>query len=210
VSINTNVPFGLHVLIPLVSKLLERHPGLSVELTLTDKVIDPVEEGVDIAIRWGKLKSSDLVARRLGETRQAIVASPAYLERHGTPRTAKDLERHNRLGFTYLRIARGWPLRSGRHLLHVPVSGIANASDGEAVRALVLAGVGLARLFLFHIQPDLDAHRLVSVLEQLNPLDLEPIHAVYVGRADRLPSRVTAVLDFLETHAFPRKNAKRN
>jgi DNA-binding transcriptional LysR family regulator len=163
---------------------------------------------VDIAIRWGKLKSSDLVARRLGETRQAIVASPAYLARHGTPRTLKDLERHARLGSNYPRNVRGWPVRSGRRVLQVPISGLANASDGEALRALVLAGVGLARLSLFHIQPDLDAHRLVPVLEQLNPRDLEPIHAVYVGRSERLPSRVTAVLDFLEAHAFPRKNAK--
>jgi DNA-binding transcriptional LysR family regulator len=163
-----------------------------------------VEERVDIAIRWGKLKSSDLIARRLGETTQAIVASPVYLQRHGTPRTVKDLERHNLLGSNYVRNARDWPLRSGRRLLHVPPCGSANASDGEALRRLVLAGVGLARLSVFHVRSDLEARRLVPVLEHMNPRELEPIHAIYIGRAERLPSRVTAVLDFLEAHALPR------
>lgn len=202
VSINANVPFGLHVLLPLVPKLIERYPGLLLDVTLTDKVIDLVEERVDIAIRWGKLKSSDLIARRLGETTQAIVASPAYLQRHGTPRNARDLEGHNRLSSNYVRSARDWPLRSGRRLLYVPPCGTAIASDGEALRVLVLSGLGLARLSLFHIRPDIEAGRLVPVLEHLNPRELEPLHAMYLGRAGRLPSRVTAVLDFLEAHAL--------
>ena len=203
VTINSNVPFGVHILIPLVPALLEEYPALSVDLTLTDRLIDLVEERCDIAIRWGKLGSSELIARRLGQTEQAIVASPAYLARHGTPRTLKELEGHNRLGSNYAQSGRGWPLRSGSRLVHVPPTGNATASDGEALRALALAGVGLARLSLFHIQPDLDARKLVPVLEQLNPRDLEPIHAVYVGKAGRLPSRIRVVLDFLEAHALP-------
>ena len=203
VTINSNVPFGVHILIPLVPALLEKYPALSVDLTLTDRLIDLVEERCDIAIRWGKLGSSELIARRLGQTEQAIVASPAYLARHGTPRTLKELEGHNRLGSNYTQSGRGWPLRSGSRLVYVPPTGNATASDGEALRALSLAGVGLARLSLFHIQPDLDARKLVPVLEQLNPRDLEPIHAVYVGKAGRLPSRIRVVLDFLEAHALP-------
>ena len=74
------------------------------------------------------------------------------------------------------------------------------ASDGEALRQLALAGVGLARLSLYHIQADLDAGRLVPVLEEYNPRDMAPIHAVYLGKAERLPARVRAVLDFLVEH----------
>ena len=202
VTINSNVPFGMHVLIPLVPALLAQHPALSVDITLTDRLIDLVEERCDIAIRWGKLDSSELVARRLGDTKQAIVASPAYLERHGTPRTLKELEAHHRLGHHSARSGGTWPLRVGKRIVRIGPSGNATASDGEALRALALAGVGLARASLFHVQKDLDAGTLVPVLERLNPGDREPIHAVYVGKSERLPARIRAVLDFLEAHAF--------
>jgi len=84
------------------------------------------------------------------------------------------------------------------------------ASDGEALRQLAVAGAGLARLSTYHIQSDLDAGRLVPVLEKYNPRDIEPIHAVYLGKVERLPSRVRAVLDFLVAHvgSDPRFMAK--
>lgn len=203
VTINSNVPFGMHVLIPLVPALIAQHPALSVDITLTDRLIDLVEERCDIAIRWGKLDSSELVARRLGQTAQAIVASPAYLERRGTPRTLKELEAHQRLGHQSARGGGTWPLRVGKRVVQLAPSGTATASDGEAIRGLALVGAGLARLSLFHVQRDLDAGTLVPVLQRLNPGDLEPIHAVYVGKSGRLPARIRAVLDFLEAYALP-------
>jgi DNA-binding transcriptional LysR family regulator len=79
----------------------------------------------------------------------------------------------------------------------LPVAGRVRAADGEAIRALAVAGVGLARLSLYHVGADLDAGRLVEVLDDFNPRDVEPIHAVYVGKPGHLPARVRAVLDFL-------------
>jgi len=81
--------------------------------------------------------------------------------------------------------------------LDLPVRGRLRASDGETLRQLAVAGAGLARLSRYHIQADLDAGRLMPVLEEYNPREVAPIHAVYLGRPDRLPSRVRAVLDFL-------------
>ena len=97
---------------PLVPRFLELHPQVTLDIVLTDRVVDLMDERTDVAIRWGPLPPSDLVARRLGDTGQAIVASPAYLARYGTPRTPQELEAHNRLGFTYRRSVPDWPLRS--------------------------------------------------------------------------------------------------
>jgi DNA-binding transcriptional LysR family regulator len=209
VAINTSVSFGTQVLVPLVPRFIAQHPQVALDIALTDRVVDLMDERADIAIRWGPLPSSDLVARRLGETAQAIVGSPDYLARHGTPRKPADLQRHRQLDFSYRRRVPDWPLRVDGQQLDVPVHGSVRAGDGETLRHLALAGAGLARLSRYHIQADLDAGRLVPVLEKYNPRDIAPIHAVYLGKVDRVPSRVRAVLDFLVAHvgADPRFRA---
>src|SRR4051794_34842514 len=90
-SINVNVPFGVRYLIPLVPDFLARHPEITLDVVLTDEVVDLLEQRTDVAVRAGPLKSSRLVARKLGQTRKAIVASPAYLARRGVPRGADEL-----------------------------------------------------------------------------------------------------------------------
>jgi len=200
VSINASVPFGHHVLLPLMPRFLELHPQVTVDVSLTDRVVDLMDERTDIAVRWGQLPSSDLVARRLGETGQAIVASPAYLARYGTPRTPEELEAHNRLGTSYRRAVPDWPLSVDHRFVGMPIVGNVRVGDGSALRRLVLDGVGLGRLSLYHVQADIDAGRLVKVMEEFNPHEMEPIHAVYLGKAGRLPARVRAMLDFLVAH----------
>ena len=197
VSINASVSFGHHVLIPLLCPLLESHPQITLDVVLTDRVVDLMEERTDIAVRWGRLPPSDLVARKLGDTAQVICAAPHYLQRWGTPHTPQELEAHNRLGSNYRRNVPDWPLRVDGRQLDMPVAGTVRAGDGETLRRLVLGGIGLGRLSRYHVQADLDAGRLVPVLEEFNPQDLEPIHAVYLGKGGRLPARVRAVLDFL-------------
>lgn len=197
VSINASVSFGQHVLVPLVPRFLEQYPEVTLDIVVTDRVVDLIDERTDVAVRWGELPASDLVARRLGETRQAIVASPVYLERYGTPRTPQELEAHNRLGFSYRRTIPDWPLRVDGRMIDMPIAGNVRAGDGETLRALLIAGVGLGRLSLYHVQADIEAGRLVPVMEEFNPGDIAPIHAVYLGKAGRLPARVRALLDFL-------------
>ena len=197
VSINASVSFGQHVLVPLVPRFLEQYPEVTLDIVVTDRVVDLIDERTDVAIRWGELPASDLVARRLGATRQAIVASPAYLERYGTPRTPQELEAHNRLGFSYRRTIPDWPLRVDGKAIDMPIAGNVRAGDGETLRALLIAGVGLGRLSLYHVQSDIDEGRLTPVMEEFNPGDIAPIHAVYLGKAGRLPARVRALLDFL-------------
>jgi DNA-binding transcriptional LysR family regulator len=196
--VNTSVPFGLHRLLPLIPGFIKQHPGISVDVALTDTVVDLLEERADVAIRVGPLRESRLLARKLGESPMVVVAAPSYLAEHGAPQTPADLERHNMLGFCFTKQIEGWPFRDGRGgIVTIPPVGNALVSDGEAMQRLVVAGLGLARLTRFHVQTDIDAGRLVPVLEDFNPGDLEAIHAVFVGHGGQLPARVRAFLDYL-------------
>jgi DNA-binding transcriptional LysR family regulator len=126
-----------------------------------------------------------------------VVASPAYLAEHGKPKTPADLAGHNCLDFCFTRIVEGWPFldRDGRTVTVAPL-GNALVSDGESMRLLALSGLGLARLSRFHVTRDIKAGTLVPVLEEFNPGDEEPLHAIYVGQGGLLPARVRAFLDF--------------
>lgn len=115
----------------------------------------------------------------------------------GWPDHVHPRETHNRLGFGYQRAVDGWRLRDNGTIVVVPATGRVQASDGEGLRHLALAGVGLARLAAFTVREDIAAGRLVPVLVDLEPGDTEAFHAVYAGQGGPLPSRVRALLDFL-------------
>lgn len=195
--VNANIPFGHHFLLPLMPKLLERYPDITLDIMLTDEVIDILEQRTDVAVRAGPLKSSNLVARKLGGTRMVIVGAPSYLARNGMPATPNQLLTHNCLGANYVRTQSGWPFRCANESIVKPITGNAQTSDGEALRRLTLAGLGLARLAAFQVREDIEAGRLLPVLEEYNPGDIEEVHAVYVGQGGYLPLRVRAFLDFL-------------
>ena len=198
VRVNSSVPFGLHRLLPLIPSFLSAHPGISVDIALTDTVVDLMEERADVAIRVGPLRESRLLARKLGESRMVVVASPAYLARNGTPQTPADLARHNLLGFCFTKQFDGWPFLDGKGgVITVPPIGNVLISDGEAMQQLTIAGTGIARLTRFHVDSEIKAGRLVPILEAFNPGDLEAIHAVFVGHGGQLPARVRAFLDYL-------------
>lgn len=197
VRINTSGSFGNHVLAPLVPNFLALHPAVTLDVSHTDRVIDLLEDRADVAIRSGPLKSSTLIARKLGAARRIIVASPGYLRQHGTPRSASDLHGHCRIGFSYARSVVGWPVRQNGETVTLPVTPGVQVGDGEAMRYMALAGAGLARLTAFAVRADIEAGRLVPVLEEINPGETEEFHAVYIGQGGPLPARVRALLDFL-------------
>lgn len=201
IRVNSNVPFGLSYLIPVLPAFLAEYPEVTVDLVLTDRVVDLLDERADVAVRVGPLQPSQLIARRLGTSRMAVVGAPAYLERTGIPRNLQDIERHNRIGFNFARTFEGWPFLDGSGgVAYVPANGNAQCGDGETARRLALAGCGLARLAHFHIGPDIAAGRLQVVVDDLNPGDTEAVHAVFVGQGGHLPARVRAFVDFLARH----------
>ena len=196
--INSSVSFGMHRLMPLLPDFLQLHPGISVDVTLTDIVVDLLEERADVAIRVGPMRGSRLLARKLVESRMVVTSSPGYLAARGTPQTPADLAGHNLLGFSFSREVAGWPFADGNGgKITVSPSGNALVSDGETMRQLTMAGAGIARLSRVHIDPDIAAGRLVPILENYNPGDIEATHAVFVGHGGQLPARVRALLDYL-------------
>lgn len=199
VRVNANVAFGNQVLLPLVPAFLAEHPELSVDLVFTDQVVDLIEERADIAIRVapGPLRGNQLMARKIGESGVAVVASPDYLARHGEPKTPADLAKHNLIGFNFARSVEGWPFRVDGALISIAAVGNTQVGDGEIARQLAVAGIGLARLGRFHTEAEVAAGRLVTVLEDFNPGDIEVIHAVYLGQGGFVPARMRAFIDFL-------------
>ncbi|WP_379069514.1 LysR family transcriptional regulator [Mesorhizobium sp. UC22_110] len=196
--VNCNTAFSQWMLTPIVPEFLVRYPEIVLDLVVSDVVVDLLQEHADVAIRVGPLANSSLIARKLGESKAIVVASPAYLERAGTPKTPADLADHNLLGFGFSRLIEGWPfLDENRQVIRITPQGNALVSDGDTMRRLALAGVGIARTARFHMEEDLAAGRLVPLLEDYSPGEVEPIHAVYVGQGGVLPARVRAFLDFL-------------
>jgi DNA-binding transcriptional LysR family regulator len=195
--VNASVPFGTHCLIPILPRFLAEYPGITVDLALSDTVIDLVEERADVAIRIGPLRDTRLRAKKLGHSDMLVVASPDYLRRHGTPAYPQALDGHVCLQFSFRRSIDSWPFRVGGRIVQRPIEGPFRGNSGEVVRLMALAGGGIARLARFHIAGDLAAGRLVEVLHPHNPGDGEDIHALFSGQ-ERLASRVRAFLDFLD------------
>jgi DNA-binding transcriptional LysR family regulator len=197
VRLSTSAAYANHVLIPVLPEFLRANAEISVDLTLTDTVIDLMGEHVDVAVRAGPLENSRLIARKLGATRMVVVGSPAYLGQAGTPATVADLDRHTTIGLCTARSVEHWPFTvDGRHMT-VPTLGRSQINDGEGLRRMALAGVGLARLARFMIEADVAAGRLIPLLEAFNPGDRKDFHAVYLGQGGPLPARVRTLIDFL-------------
>ncbi|MDE1992480.1 MAG: LysR family transcriptional regulator [Rhizobiaceae bacterium] len=194
--VNASIPFGSMVVAPAIAVFLERNPKLIVDLSLTDDIVDLLGQRTDIAIRMGTLPDSGLIARKLGESRRVVCAAPAYLARRGTPATPEDLQHHDCLTFNFRRAWPTWPFRRDGHDMQQQVTGSLIVNNGETMRQMALAGVGIARVGLFHVAEDIAAGRLVILLEDYNPGDLEMISAVYVGGGP-VPLRVRAFIEHM-------------
>ena len=202
--VSASVGFGSRCLVPLVPEFLALHPQVQLDLSLSDGMVDLVEDRVDIAFRSGPLRDSALKARLVLRSRQVVVAAPAYLARHGTPLRPEELDRHNCLTFNFRRSLDEWPFRlvPGGPVHTRAVPGNLQVNNGPTLRQLCLAGLGLARLGRFHVQSDIEAGRLVAVLEAFNAQDIEPIHAVFLGH-EHLAARIRAFIDFLAARLGP-------
>lgn len=196
VRITTSVGFGIFAIEPLLPAFLQAYPKVAVDLSLSDEIVDLYGERTDIAFRVGQLSDSSLTATRLGTARRMIIASPAYLQRRGTPRRVEDLAGHTCLGFNFRHHVPVWPLRQGEQIIEHRIESALLANNGETVRRMALAGVGLARMGEFHIRDDLRSGALVEVLSDATAGDSEDVHALFLG-TERMPQRVRAFLDFL-------------
>lgn len=193
--IDAAVPVVLHVIVPHVAEFRVRYPNITLELSSNDQVADLLEHRTDVAIRVGELADSTLHARRLRAGPMAVLASPDYLARHGRPNTPAELAAHQTIGFLQYD-GNNWPLRHGDEEWF-RIDPAIYAASGETIRALAMAGQGIACLSDFMTKKDIEAGKLIPILEDWYTGYQRPIHAVYYRR-EQPSRRVGVFLDFIQ------------
>lgn len=195
--LTTSSTFGRMYISPLLPEFLARHPALRMHVDFDDQTVDLVAQGFDVGIRIGALDDSSLVARPLAVNRRVVVASPDYLARHGTPKTPADLVRHDCVVMVGRQGRRDvWRFTDRRGKAHsVRVQGRLESSQGETQRDAAVQGLGITTHSTWHVRPDLQAGRLVQILDAYT-IAPTGIHAVMPQRR-LVPPRVRAFVDFL-------------
>ncbi|MGK8801228.1 LysR family transcriptional regulator [Acinetobacter seifertii] len=204
IRIHTSLSYWTHFLLPCISRFNKCYPQIELEAHLSDEVINLVEQRIDVAIRTGPLKSSNLVARSLGSTHKAYVCSPAYIEQYGCPEHPDELHEHQLLDVSYQRQNKTWLFKKADQEINLAPSKVLKVNNGEAILQLALADVGIAQLNEFQIQNALQQKQLVKILEDWNIKAFEEFHAVWIGHDKYVPKRVRVFLDFLVEHALIR------
>lgn len=194
--VSAPVSFGIAHIAPVLPEFMQRYPDLHVDISLTDHLVDLVEEGIDVAIRIGALTDTSLIARRIRNYRRLIVASPDYWRKHGMPEHPSELIDHNCLTYTYSVRGRSWRLNApdGSEVT-VQIGGNMNANNGEILLSAAAAGLGVIQSPSFLCEPWVADGRLVPALE---PFEFEPIglHAVF-PHARNLSTKVRVFVDYL-------------
>ncbi len=191
-------PFMLHCVAPHMTAFSALYPEIRLELTSNERIVDLLEQKVDIAIRIGELQDSTLHARALGTSKLRVLASPAYLAEYGEPRSVEALRAHRLIGFTAPEHLNRWPLREGRKSTSeaLKIEPAITASSGETLRQLALSGWGIACLADFMTAADVREKRLVPILGNVLADEWQRVSAVYYQSAS-LAGRVQCFLDFM-------------
>jgi len=193
--VNAPVTFGIRHLAPLWGEFRARHPQVTLDVTLADRVVDLVEEGYDLAIRIATLASSTLISKRLASTRMVLCASPQYLAAHGVPRHPAELAGHAVISYSYWSTRDEWHFDGPEGRVSVKTDPCMHTNSGDTCRAMALAHQGVILQPTFLIADDLAAGTLVEVMPEFRSLELG-IYAVYPTRKHVSP-KVRALIDFL-------------
>ena len=185
--------FGRRHVTPVVNSYLDRYPAMRVELVLNDRNLDLIEEGLDVAVRIGPLPDAGMVARRVGEVRRMLVASPDYLARRGNPKTLAELARHDVIFSSGASNAPEWRFRQGGRDRLVRLTPRLTVNEIEAVLLAVKAGRGLARVLSYQVAEDLASGTLLRLLPQTEPAPL-PVHVV-VSSTRHMAPKLRAFVD---------------
>lgn len=193
--IATSVGFGHGPLQPAIGSFLRLYPGVQIDLQMSERTVDLVEEGFDLAVRVASSLDPGLVAHRLARVRVLCCASPAYLQAHGAPRKPQDLQAHNCMSYAHKDWRSEWHFRRGSEAQAIPITGNLRASGGSMLVAAAIAGDGIVMEPEFHLCDALASGRLVRVLPQWQAPELA-LHAVYAER-HHLPLKVRCFIDHL-------------
>jgi DNA-binding transcriptional LysR family regulator len=204
-TLRVNVPltFGVRQIAPALAEYSALYPEVTIDLGLTDRFVDLIAEEWDLAIRIGDSKDSQLVIRRLARCDMVLCAAPAYLARHGTPRTVAHLASHNCLAYTLsasIAVDR-WPFgRNGEKT--TPIAGTFRANNGDAVRAAAVAGLGIIYQPIFIVADDIIAGRLVAIALDQPTFGLPGVYAVFPSRGEP-PAKVRTFVEFFARRWAP-------
>ncbi len=195
VRVTVSPGFGRLYVVPRLPDFFNRFPDVSVDLNVSDGYANLVEEGIDVAIRIGHLADSSLSARRIGSMEAAMLATPAYLERHGIPSTPDDLKNHDCVTFMFHGAPRLWQFKGPDGPFTVEPKGRVRTNDAEHVRAALLSGLGLVQAPTWLLADEIESGAVTRLLDDYAP-DLFPINAV-TPAARRQPGKVRVFIDFL-------------
>lgn len=193
--INAPVSWGIARLGPLLAGFRARFPQVELDLALSDRLVDMVEEGYDVVIRITREPGPTLIARKLGQARITLCASPGYLQAHGTPQTPQALAGHACLTYSYWSSGDHWPLHGPGGEVKVVVNSQLRANNGDVLREAAIAGMGIMLQPDFLIDPPLADGRLVRVLPEWEAAPVG-IYAVYNSR-NHLAPKVRSFIDYL-------------
>ncbi|SCK12033.1 DNA-binding transcriptional regulator, LysR family [Variovorax sp. HW608] len=197
-----------HFLLPGLPGFFERYPGIQIAMSESDRWVDLVQEGVDCALRWGQLRDSELAARQVATLQRLTCATPAYLEKFGTPVGIDDLGGHRVIGLRSITTGQVTPLefQRGKELQSLSLCGVLTVTGTESYLASIRLGLGLAQVPRFHVEEDLRSGRLVEILADTPPPSA-PVSLLY-ARSRQLSPRVRAFIDWaageFNRHEAPR------
>jgi DNA-binding transcriptional LysR family regulator len=193
--VNVPVTFGIQHLASLWGKFHTQHPQVRLDVTLSDRIVDVVEEGYDLAIRIAELPSSSLISKRLAKTRIVLCASPEYLATHGTPSHPAELNDHATIAYSYWSTKDAWLFEGPEGPVNITIKPWVQTNNGDTCRAIALANQGIILHPTFLIGDDLAAGRLVEILPEYRSIELG-IYAIYPTRKHIAP-KVRALVNFL-------------
>ena len=197
-KVTASLWFGSITLTPIVCDYLDQFPDVSVELSLSDRFVDIIDEHFDVAIRIGELSDSSLIARKLATVELSICASPAYLNKHGTPTKPEDLKNHECLGFTNWRSQSGWKVVEKALTNQGMSRSRFDSNNGQALRQAALKGIGIILMPKVLLAHDIQAGQLVEVLKDFTPPS-RPVNAVYPKERQTTP-KLASFVDYLAEH----------
>jgi DNA-binding transcriptional LysR family regulator len=201
-TISAPAGFGRQHVAPLLPSFLAEHRDVTLTLSLNDRVIDLIGEGIDVAIRIAALSDSNLVGVKLADNKRVVVASPTYIKRHGKPKSLADLAKHNCLTISSDGSQRGWTFQQAGKNVTLKVGGNMACNDGAVLHDWALDGKGLAWRSMWEVGTEIEAGKLVTVLDEFAAPGND-IYAVFAQRR-HLPLRIRAFVDFLRrTYAKP-------
>ncbi len=196
IRINAPLSFGTRYLAPLWAEFMERNPAVTLDIELTDRKIDLLEEGFDLAIRIGNLTDSSLVSRRLADSYPVLCAASTYLEKYGCPATPDELTQHPTIAYSYLPTGDIWHFQSASgEKRHISLKPRIHTNNSDTIRALTLAGQGISLLPVFEIVSELKEGTLSPILRDWHGPSFG-IHAVYPSRR-HLSLKVKTLIDYL-------------